>query len=140
MKVSPARDSVPPHPGPLPQGEGELHPAFGEKDATHFSRATSAFSLSPGERAGVRGNVGPAFLIAMLLLGWAGQTLAAQPNVLLIISDDQGYGDLSLHGNPHVRTPNLDRLATNGLQFERFFVSAVCAPTRASLLTGRYSL
>ena len=63
-----------------------------------------------------------------------------RPNVLLIISDDQGYGDLSLYGNPHVRTPNLDRLATNGVQFERFFVSPVCAPTRASLLTGRYSL
>jgi arylsulfatase A len=65
---------------------------------------------------------------------------AAPPNVVLIISDDQGYGDLSLHGNPHVRTPVLDRLATNGVQFERFFVSSVCAPTRASLLTGRYSL
>ena len=65
---------------------------------------------------------------------------AARPNVLLIITDDQGYGDLSLHGNPHVRTPHLDRLATNGIQFERFFVSPVCAPTRASLLTGRYSL
>ncbi len=64
----------------------------------------------------------------------------ARPNVLLIISDDQGYGDLSLHGNANVRTPNLDRLATNGIQFERFFVSPVCAPTRASLLTGRYSL
>ena len=58
----------------------------------------------------------------------------------MIISDDQGYGDLSLHGNPHVHTPHLDWLATNGIQFERFFVSPLCAPTRASLLTGRYSL
>jgi arylsulfatase A-like enzyme len=65
---------------------------------------------------------------------------AQRPNILLIISDDQGYGDLSLHGNPHIRTPVLDRLATNNIQFERFFVSPLCAPTRASLLTGRYSL
>ncbi len=70
----------------------------------------------------------------------AAVALAAQPNVLLIISDDQGYGDLSLHGNPHLRTPALDRLAANGVQFDRFFVSPLCAPTRASLLTGRYSL
>lgn len=81
--------------------------------------------------------------VVVFLLTLAGTTHAAapaRPNVLLIISDDQGYGDLSLHGNPHVRTPNLDRLATNGIQFDRFFVSPVCAPTRASLLTGRYSL
>src|SRR5687768_17645268 len=82
-------------------------------------------------------------LLCVILIAFTGFTtdgFAARPNVLLIISDDQGYGDLSLHGNPHVRTPNLDRLATNGIQFERFFVSPVCAPTRASLLTGRYSL
>ncbi len=65
---------------------------------------------------------------------------AQKPNVLLIISDDQGYGDLSLHGNPHVRTPVLDQFATNNIQFDRFFVSPLCAPTRSSLLTGRYSL
>ncbi len=77
------------------------------------------------------------FLICVVLVRGAD---VPRPNVLLIISDDQGYGDLSLHGNPHVSTPHLDRLATNGIQFERFFVSPVCAPTRASLLTGRYSL
>ena len=81
-------------------------------------------------------------VLSTFLLGamFAHSAEPQRPNVLLIISDDQGYGDLSLHGNPHVRTPNLDRLATNGIQFERFFVSSVCAPTRASLLTGRYSL
>ena len=78
-------------------------------------------------------------VFAVLLLTSA-LAFSASPNVLLIIADDQGYGDLSVHGNPHVSTPNLDRLATNGIQFERFFVSAVCSPTRASLLTGRYSL
>ena len=62
------------------------------------------------------------------------------PNVVLIMTDDQGYGDLSLHGNPHLRTPNLDTLARQGIEFTRFYVSPVCAPTRASLLTGRYNL
>ncbi len=65
---------------------------------------------------------------------------AERPNVLLILTDDQGYGDLSLHGNPHVRTPNLDSLGRSSVRFERFFVSSVCAPTRASLLTGRWPL
>lgn len=62
------------------------------------------------------------------------------PNVLLIVSDDQGWGDLGAHGNPQVRTPNLDSLARDGARFERFYVSPVCAPTRAALLTGRWAL
>ena len=62
-----------------------------------------------------------------------------RPNILLIITDDQGYGDLSCHGNPHLKTPNLDRIAAEGVQFTQFHVSPVCAPTRASLMTGRYN-
>jgi len=62
------------------------------------------------------------------------------PNVVLIISDDQGWGDIGSHGNDKIETPVLDRLAEEGARFERFFVSPVCAPTRASLLTGRYYL
>jgi arylsulfatase A len=65
---------------------------------------------------------------------------AAHPNVILILTDDQGYGDLSLHGNDSLRTPNLDFLGSAGARFETFYVSPVCAPTRASLLTGRYHL
>jgi arylsulfatase A-like enzyme len=65
---------------------------------------------------------------------------AQRPNILLIITDDQGYGDLALHGNPHVSTPTLDRLGRESMRFDRFFVSPLCAPTRSSLLTGRYSL
>jgi arylsulfatase A-like enzyme len=65
---------------------------------------------------------------------------ARRPNVVLIMSDDQGYGDFSCHGNPYVKTPNLDRLAAEGVEMSRFYVSPVCAPTRASLLTGRYHL
>ena len=62
-----------------------------------------------------------------------------RPNVLLIMTDDQGYGDLGCHGNTQLRTPNLDRLAAQSVQFSRFHVCPVCAPTRASLMTGRYN-
>ncbi len=64
----------------------------------------------------------------------------ARPNVLLIITDDQGYGDFSIHGNPHVQTPNIDGLARSSVQFDRFYVNSFCAPTRAALLTGRWPL
>ncbi len=65
---------------------------------------------------------------------------AAPPNVVLIITDDQGYGDLGFHGNHHVKTPHLDALAAESIRLNNFYVSPVCAPTRASLMTGRYSL
>ncbi|MGQ7870766.1 arylsulfatase [Sunxiuqinia sp. sy24] len=63
-----------------------------------------------------------------------------QPNVILIITDDQGYGDLGITGNPHVKTPAIDQLANESVRFNNFYVSPVCAPTRSSLMTGRYSL
>jgi len=69
---------------------------------------------------------------------FAKKATAERPNIVLVISDDQGWGDLSVHGNKNVRTPNIDSLARDGALFDRFFVSPVCAPTRASLLTGRY--
>jgi len=67
------------------------------------------------------------------------QRSSTHPNILLIITDDQGYGDLGVHGNPKLRTPNLDRLARESVVFQSFYVSPVCSPTRASLLTGRYN-
>lgn len=63
-----------------------------------------------------------------------------RPNVLMIITDDQGYGDLSIHGNPYIETPVLDKLGEESVRFDRFYVSSVCAPGRASILTGRYNL
>tara|TARA_B100001029_G_C15061261_1_gene458680 strand:+ start:1059 stop:2831 length:1773 start_codon:yes stop_codon:yes gene_type:complete len=60
------------------------------------------------------------------------------PNVIIILTDDQGWGDLSIKGNLDISTPNIDKLASTGVQFDRFFVSPVCSPTRAELLTGRY--
>ena len=62
-----------------------------------------------------------------------------RPNVVVIITDDMGFGDLACHGNPVVRTPNLDKLSKEGVRLTNFYVSAVCSPTRASLLTGRYN-
>jgi arylsulfatase A-like enzyme len=86
-------------------------------------------------------------LFTLLLLGvlallspCQGQTTPGRPNVLVILTDDQGYGDLSIHGNQLVHTPNLDQLAKESARFDRFYVSPLCAPTRASLLTGRYHL
>jgi arylsulfatase A-like enzyme len=60
------------------------------------------------------------------------------PNVVVILSDDQGWGDLSLHGNPNLRTPNIDAMARDGAEIDHFYVCAVCSPTRAEFLTGRY--
>jgi arylsulfatase A-like enzyme len=64
---------------------------------------------------------------------------ALRPNVLVIITDDQGYGDLGIHGNPKLRTPHLDRMARQSVRLRQFYVAPVCSPTRASLLTGRYN-
>ncbi|MEB2781414.1 arylsulfatase [Algoriphagus sp. C2-6-M1] len=61
-----------------------------------------------------------------------------KPNIILIVTDDQGWGDLGINGNPNVSTPNIDQLALKGVQFSRFYVNPVCSPTRAEILTGRY--
>lgn len=60
------------------------------------------------------------------------------PNIVVFLTDDQGWGDLTLNGNTNLSTPNIDRLAAEGAQFERFFVCPVCSPTRAEFLTGRH--
>src|SRR5437667_4010123 len=63
---------------------------------------------------------------------------ADRPNVVIILADDQGWGDLSVHGNTNLSTPSIDSLARDGALFDRFFVCPVCSPTRAEFLTGRY--
>jgi arylsulfatase A-like enzyme len=67
------------------------------------------------------------------------QETQVKPNILFIITDDQGYGDLSLHGNPYLETPNIDNFGTQSVRFNRFYVNSNCAPSRAALLTGRYT-
>ena len=63
---------------------------------------------------------------------------ANRPNILLIVADDQGWGDLSVHGNTNLSTPHIDSLARDGALFDRFYACPVCAPMRAEFLTGRY--
>lgn len=77
-------------------------------------------------------------LLILALLPCMEPTLrAAKPNVLLIISDDQGYGDFGFNGNKLVQTPNLDRLASASAVYRNFIVAAACSPTRCALFTGR---
>jgi arylsulfatase len=80
-----------------------------------------------------------ASLLACLALGGAIGVAAptARPNILLIMSDDMGFSDLGCYGG-EIQTPNLDRLAANGIRFTQFYNNARCCPTRASLLTGLY--
>lgn len=68
----------------------------------------------------------------------SGSEAESTPNIVLIVSDDQGWGDLGINGNETIHTPNIDKLAEGGIQFSRFYVSPVCSPTRAEILTGRY--
>lgn len=84
--------------------------------------------------------VGSRFLaVAGLIVACALSALAApRPNVILMITDDQGHGDVGFHQNPKIHTPNMDRLAREGTRCERFHVNPVCSPTRASVMTGRY--
>ena len=88
----------------------------------------------------------PRILVCLLLLvgPLAGASRCAPaaprgPNVILIMTDDQGWGDVGFHGNPHLKTPHLDALARESLELTRFYVCPVCSPTRASLMTGRYN-
>ena len=77
--------------------------------------------------------------LVLVTLTAAAQPTGSRPNVVLIITDDIGYGDLSSYGAPDIRTPNIDRLAKEGVRFTDFYANgAVCTPTRAALMTGRY--
>ena len=82
-------------------------------------------------------------LLMVVLLGVLGRDASAalagkRPNILFILTDDQGYGDISAHGNPVLKTPNMDRLRAEGVRFTDFHVSPTCSPTRSALLTGRH--
>lgn len=79
-------------------------------------------------------------LVVALLVGGKPSVAveATSPNVLVILTDDQGWGDLSANGNTNLKTPNIDSICQRGAKFERFYVCPVCSPTRAEFLTGRY--
>jgi len=76
--------------------------------------------------------------VLVLLLLAVAAAAASVPNIIFILTDDQGYGDISCHGNPVLKTPNLDRLHNESVRFLDFHVSPTCAPTRSALLTGRH--
>ena len=77
-------------------------------------------------------------ILTFQLLSCSSKTTINPPNIILILTDDQGWGDLSISGNKDISTPNIDMLAMNGVRFDRFYVSPVCSPTRAEILTGRH--
>jgi arylsulfatase A-like enzyme len=78
------------------------------------------------------------FLLPCLLAVPCCVHAAPKPNVVVILADDQGWGDLSVNGNSNLATPNIDSLAKTGALFDRFYVCPVCSPTRAEFFTGRY--
>jgi arylsulfatase A-like enzyme len=79
--------------------------------------------------------------ISWLLIVAAYADAAGPPNVVVIFADDLGYGDLGCYGHPTIHTPNLDRMAAEGLRFTQFYSAAVvCTPSRAALMTGRYPI
>ena len=61
----------------------------------------------------------------------------SKPNIIYVMTDDQGYGDLACHGHPFVKTPNIDKLYTQSLRFTDYHVSPTCAPIRAALMSGK---
>ncbi|MFM7750342.1 MAG: sulfatase-like hydrolase/transferase, partial [Opitutaceae bacterium] len=75
--------------------------------------------------------------LGAFLLGLTAARAADRPNFLIIFTDDQGYGDLGCQGSATLRTPRLDRLATEGTRFTSFYAQIVCGPSRSALLTGR---
>lgn len=79
-------------------------------------------------------------LLCFVLIAFALPAFAAdKPNVILILTDDQGYGDIAAHGNPVLKTPNMDKLHSESIRLTDYHTDPTCSPTRAALLTGRYS-
>ncbi|MBL8817414.1 MAG: arylsulfatase [Planctomyces sp.] len=85
-------------------------------------------------------------LLILLVCGWwsnaafAAELAGSRPNIILIITDDQGYGPIGRHGHPWLRTPAIDRLHDESTRFSRFLVCPTCSPTRSAIMTGRHSM
>src|SRR5262249_24900502 len=78
-------------------------------------------------------------LLALILAAVTAQAENRKPNILIIVADDLGYGELGCQGNPQIPTPNIDSLARGGVRFTSGYVSGpYCSPTRVALMTGRY--
>ena len=94
----------------------------------------------------LRKKISVLFVFSIVLLGCTVEkektaAVSERPNIILLMADDQGWGDVGYNGHPFLKTPNLDAMAANGARFNRFYAaSAVCSPTRASVMTGRHPL
>ena len=87
---------------------------------------------------GVATFLGLATILIFCGTGLAERIAGRRPNIVFILTDDQGYGDMSCHGHPILKTPNIDRLNSESVRFSDFHVSPTCSPTRSALMTGRH--
>ena len=78
-------------------------------------------------------------LFVLPLISNAQSTVKKKPNVIIVITDDQGMGDLGCYGNPYIKTPNIDEFYKESVRFTNFHVSTTCAPTRGAIMTGRHT-
>ena len=116
-----------------------------------FSSRKVGFSHREGSQRGIRSNNTKLttrekghfhvvhYCAVLILLLAAGPSYSQRPNVVIVLTDDQGYGDMACHGNPWIKTPTIDRLHAQSARFTNFHSGTTCAPTRASLLTGQNS-
>jgi arylsulfatase A-like enzyme len=102
---------------------------------------THATPLNPVSRRHILKSAAGGAMAALAASQWQAllaADLPSRPNIILILTDDQGYGELGCHGNPIIKTPNIDRFHAQSTRFTDFHVSPTCAPTRTSIMTGRH--
>src|SRR5262245_39525307 len=124
-----------------PDQKAECRLRFGERYTNRMPAIASdpvVFGDRRFSRARLLSTAVLACLVAISLTVGSPAIAAPPPNIVFILTDDQGYGDLSCHGNPILKTPNIDRLYDEGVRFTDFHVSPTCSPTRSALMTGRH--
>ena len=102
------------------------------------SRPVDVIHARKSVKPGVASTLCPGLLALLMVFAASGVGFAEQPNVVIFLADDAGWGDYSHSGNKQISTPNIDSIATGGVSLDRFYVCSVCSPTRAEFLTGRY--